>query len=92
MGNFLPHLVPTMKDQANVNVKKMLRQLAKADKSNERYGAANGLARVVKGLGILSLKQLDIMKRLTMYIQNKKNYKCRPLCIRDALLPPRPPL
>lgn len=36
-----------------------------------------GIAGVVKGLGILSLKQLDIMSKLTNHIQDKKNYKCR---------------
>lgn len=40
-------------------------------------GAAYGIAGVVKGLGILSLKQLDIMGKLTEAIQEKKNYKYR---------------
>lgn len=43
----------------------------------ERRGAAYGIAGLVKGLGILSLKQLDIMSKLTNHIQDKKNYKCR---------------
>lgn len=77
VANCLPHLVPAMKDQSNAIVKKLLLQLVKADKYGERRGAAYGLAGVVKGLGILSLKQLDIMKKLTTYIQDKKNYKCR---------------
>lgn len=77
VANCLPYLVPSMKDQANAIVKKLLNQLVKADKYGERRGAAYGLAGVVKGLGILSLKQLDIMKKLTLYIQDKKNYKSR---------------
>lgn len=40
-------------------------------------GAAYGIAAVVKGLGILALKQLDIMAKLTEAIQEKKNYKYR---------------
>ena len=32
-----------------------------------------GIAGIVKGLGILSLKQLDIMKKLTDAVTDKKN-------------------
>jgi hypothetical protein len=35
------------------------------------------LAGLVKGMGILALKQLDIMNTLTTAIQNKKNYHHR---------------
>lgn len=40
-------------------------------------GAAYGIAGIVKGLGILSLKQLDIMTTLTEAIQNKKSIRHR---------------
>lgn len=40
-------------------------------------GAAYGIAGIIKGLGILSLKQLDVMGRLTEAIQEKKNFKYR---------------
>lgn len=40
-------------------------------------GAAYGIAGIIKGLGILSLKQLDVMGKLTEAIQEKKNYKYR---------------
>jgi len=39
------------------------------EKFGERKGAAYGLAGLVKGLGILALKQLDIMNRLTEALQ-----------------------
>lgn len=40
-------------------------------------GAAYGIAGIIKGLGILSLKQLDVMGKLTEAVQEKKNYKYR---------------
>lgn len=43
----------------------------------ERKGAAYGLAGLVKGLGILYLKQLNIMSTLQDAIQDKKNYRHR---------------
>ena len=43
----------------------------------ERKGAAYGLAGLVKGLGILFLKQLNIMSTLQEAIQDKKNYRHR---------------
>ena len=42
---------------------------------NHILGAAYGLAGIVKGLGIISFKQLDIMTTLTEAIQDKKNFK-----------------
>lgn len=77
VANCIPHLIPSLKDQAPQIVKKLMNQLVKSDKYGERRGAAYGLAGLVKGLGILSLKQLDIMSKLTNHIQDKKNYKCR---------------
>lgn len=77
VANCLPYLIPSMKDQANAIVKKLLNQLVKSEKYGERRGAAYGLAGLVKGLGILSLKQLDIMKKLTNFITDKKSYKSR---------------
>lgn len=77
VANCIPHLIPSLKDQAPQIVKKLMNQLVKSDKYGERRGAAYGIAGLVKGLGILSLKQLDIMSKLTGHIQDKKNYKCR---------------
>ncbi|EDW83946.2 uncharacterized protein Dwil_GK13410 [Drosophila willistoni] len=77
VSNCLPHLMPSVKDEAPAMIKKLLHSLAKSEKYGERRGAAYGIAGIVKGLGILSLKQLDIMSKLTTYIQEKKNYKSR---------------
>nr|XP_040228816.2 eIF-2-alpha kinase activator GCN1 [Anopheles coluzzii] len=77
VANCIPHLIPAVKDRAPEIVKKLLQQLVKSEKYGVRRGAAYGIAGVVKGLGILSLKQLDIMSKLTQYIQDKKNFKYR---------------
>ncbi|XP_022916125.2 stalled ribosome sensor GCN1 [Onthophagus taurus] len=77
VANCLPFLVPSIKDEAPGLVNKLLHQLIKSDKYGERKGAAYGLAGLVKGMGILALKQLDIMTKLTDAIQDKKNYKHR---------------
>lgn len=58
-------------------VRKLLQLLLESDKYAERKGAAYGLAGLVKGLGILSLKQQDIMTTLTDAIQDKKNARRR---------------
>lgn len=42
-----------------------------------RRGAAYGLAGMIKGLGILSLKQHDVMNLLAEGMQDKKNFKRR---------------
>jgi hypothetical protein len=44
---------------------------------NFRRGAAFGIAGMIKGLGILSLKQHDIMNILAKGMQDKKNFKHR---------------
>lgn len=49
----------------------------KSEKYGDRRGAAYGLAGMIKGMGILALKQLDIMAKLTEAIKDKKNYRQR---------------
>ncbi|KAG8189603.1 hypothetical protein JTE90_018959 [Oedothorax gibbosus] len=77
VANCLPPLVPAIKDEAPNIVNSILGSLLESPNYGERKGAAYGLAGLVKGLGILSLKQLNIMNTLTTAIQNKKNYKHR---------------
>lgn len=77
VANCLPPLVPSVKDDAPGLINKLLHQLLKSDKYGDRKGAAYGLAGLVKGMGILALKQHDIMTKLTDAIQDKKNYKHR---------------
>ena len=77
VANCLPHLVPSIKEDAPKIVDNLMDQLLKSDKYGERKGAAYGLAGIIKGMGILALKQLDIMTTLTNAIQDKKNYRHR---------------
>ncbi|KAM4808080.1 stalled ribosome sensor GCN1 [Rhinophrynus dorsalis] len=73
----LPPLVPAIKEDAGGMIQKLLTLLLESDKYAERKGAAYGLAGLVKGLGILSLKQQEIMTTLTDAIQDKKNFRRR---------------
>nr|XP_039274428.1 eIF-2-alpha kinase activator GCN1-like [Styela clava] len=73
----LPPLVPAIKSDAPDIVKKMLVILLESENYGERKGAAYGLAGMIKGLGIIAFKQLDIMSTLTEAIQDKKNYRHR---------------
>ncbi|CAK8692590.1 unnamed protein product [Clavelina lepadiformis] len=77
VANCLPALVPSIKADAPNIVRKLLVILLESDNYGERKGAAYGLAGMVKGLGIISFKQLDIMTKLTDAIQDKKNYRHR---------------
>lgn len=77
VASCLPPLVPAIKEDAGGMVRKLLQLLLESDKYAERKGAAYGLAGLVKGLGILSLKQQEIMSTLTDAIQDKKNTRRR---------------
>ncbi|XP_029194337.2 eIF-2-alpha kinase activator GCN1-like [Acropora millepora] len=77
VANCLPPLVPAIKSEAPEMVKNLLKQLLKSSAYGERKGAAYGLAGLVKGLGILHLKQLNIMSTLQEAIQDKKNQQHR---------------
>lgn len=73
VANCLPPLVPAIKESVPEMITKLTQLLLSADNYGERRGAAYGLAGIVKGSGILILKQQDIMTTLTNAIQNKKS-------------------
>ena len=77
VANCLPPLVPAIKDEVAPLVQRLLQKLLSSNNYGDRKGAAYGIAGIVKGLGILSLKQLDIMTSLTEAIQNSRNTKHR---------------
>ncbi|KAF7238429.1 eIF-2-alpha kinase activator GCN1 [Varanus komodoensis] len=77
VASCLPPLVPAIREDAGGMIQKLLQLLLESDKYAERKGAAYGLAGLVKGLGILSLKQQEMMARLTDAIQDKKNFRRR---------------
>lgn len=52
-------------------------QLLESTSYSQRKGAAYGLAGLVKGLGIPTLKQFQVMTTLQDAIKNKKNYRHR---------------
>lgn len=69
--------MPAIKEDAGGMIQKLMTLLLESDKYAERKGAAYGLAGLVKGLGILSLKQQEMMSTLTEAIQDKKNFRRR---------------
>merc|ERR1719400_2754779 len=77
VANCLPPLVPAVKDEAPKLVAELLNTLLTTENFGERKGAAYGLAGLVKGLGILALKNLEIMPKLTEALQDKKNHRYR---------------
>lgn len=89
VASCLPPLVPAIKEDAAGIVRNLLQLLLESDKYAERKGAAYGLAGLVKGLGILSLKQQEIMTTLTDAIQDKKNFRRREGWCSDSPLPHR---
>ncbi|KAJ3223816.1 translational activator of GCN4 [Clydaea vesicula] len=73
----LPSLVKLI-PKAVVNlIYELLDQLVNAKRYAERRGAAYGLAGVVKGSGVSSLKEFNIMSDLKEYIEDKKNLQKR---------------
>ena len=77
VANCLPPLVASIKGDAPDLVRNLLSLLLESESYGERRGAAYGLAGLVKGLGILALKQLDIMTQLTEALENKKSPRHR---------------
>nr|CAG8471118.1 10487_t:CDS:10 [Entrophospora candida] len=77
VADCLPPLIKTTKTRAPVIVEGLLNQLFHAEKYAARRGAAYGLAGVVKGIGISTLKDCNIMTTLKEAVDNKKDYKFR---------------
>ncbi|CAL1534334.1 unnamed protein product [Lymnaea stagnalis] len=77
VANCLPALVPSIKADAQGLVAKLLKHLLDSENYGERKGAAYGLAGLIKGMGILALKQQNVMDTLTEAIQDKKNPRKR---------------
>lgn len=77
VSNCLVPLVPSIREGALELVNQLLHLLLESEVYGERRGAAYGLAGLVKGLGILALKQMDIMEKLTAALEDKKNARHR---------------
>ncbi|CAF0894416.1 unnamed protein product [Rotaria sordida] len=77
VADCLPPLVPAIKDEAGVYVQQLLNVLLQSEDYAEKKGAAYGLAGFIKGLGILAVKQYNVLNELTDAIQDKTNAKRR---------------
>ena len=73
----LPPLASVVKPEAETIFSKLLEKLLESASYSQRRGAAYGLAGLVKGLGIPTLKQHRVMPSLQEAIKNKKNYRHR---------------
>ena len=71
----LPGLVKVQKDRAEELLSRLLQVIAEASGHAERRGAAYGLAGLVKGLGLSSLKQHQIIPKLSEMVDPKVNKK-----------------
>ena len=77
IANCVPPLMSAVKDQGQEMVKDLLKTLLDNPNYGVRRGAAYGLAGIVKGLGIVSLKQHNIIIALTEAVQDSKNARHR---------------
>ena len=71
----LPGLMKVQKDRAEELLTKVLQVIGEASGHAERRGAAYGLAGLVKGLGLSSLKQHQIIPKLSEMVDPKINKK-----------------
>ena len=77
VANCLVPLAPAIKDQAESWISSLMQSLFEGETYGVRRGAAYGIAGLVKGLGILALKQYGIMDTLLEAVQNKKSVRHR---------------
>ena len=73
----LPPLIQACKGEAAKVIEQLLRETLHAEKYAERRGAAYGLAGAIKGRGLASLKEFDVIQRLQEAIADKKNTSAR---------------
>ncbi|RNA00153.1 translational activator GCN1 [Brachionus plicatilis] len=77
VANCLPPLIASIKSQVPNYIDQLLNELLNGKTYGERRGAAYGLAGMLKGSGMLSLKQLNVLQRLNEAINNKQEAKHR---------------
>ncbi|KAL2941260.1 Protein ILITYHIA [Bienertia sinuspersici] len=77
VSSCLSPLMPSKVQDGPVLVSRLLGQMMKSDKYGERRGAAFGLAGVVKGFGISSLKKFAIVSALREGLTDRNSAKCR---------------
>ncbi|CAN6460506.1 unnamed protein product [Victoria cruziana] len=77
VSNCLPPLMHSKQDDAPALIARLLDKLMHSDKYGDRRGAAFGLAGVVKGLHITSLKKFGIVSVLREGMENRNSAKSR---------------
>ncbi len=77
IANCLPPLVPAIKEQSKELTSKLVYLLLDADNYGERRGAAYGIAALVKGLGMVSLRELNLIATLEEALVEKKKARHR---------------
>lgn len=77
VSDCLSPLVGILQTPATDIVDRLLEEISAAPKYAWRRGAAYGLAGVVKGLGISSMKEYNILQRLRAAAEDKKQYEPR---------------
>lgn len=88
VANCLPGLIKSInKNESAELVQKLLDGILNGKNYGERRGNAYGLAGVVKGRGMATLKECDIMQKLKEAVENKKKYEYREgaLCAFETL-------
>jgi len=78
----LPALIPSLKNDASKLIENMFMLLTSAESYGERRGAAYGIGSIIKGLGVASIKQMNINSRLKDMLAQKQ----KPLFREGALL------
>nr|XP_043618177.1 protein ILITYHIA [Erigeron canadensis] len=77
VSSCLSPLMQSKQEDAMSLVTRLLDQLMKSEKYGERRGAAFGLAGVIKGFGISSLKKYGVATVLREGLANRNSAKCR---------------
>ncbi|PWA68142.1 ILITYHIA [Artemisia annua] len=77
VSSCLSPLMQSKREDAMALVTRLLDQLMKSEKYGERRGAAFGLAGVIKGFGISSLKKYGVATVLREGLANRNSAKCR---------------
>ena len=73
----LPALVPAIRDDAPQVIHGLMELMLESENYGERRGGSQGLAGIIKGLGILSIKKYNIIVTLSENMQDKKNHRKR---------------
>ncbi|MCO5572014.1 hypothetical protein L7F22_025765 [Adiantum nelumboides] len=77
VSDCLPPLMQSQQENAQVLLLRLLKQLMESEKYGERRGAAFGLAGVIKGLGLPSLKKYGVMDALKAGVEDRNSAKSR---------------